>query len=81
MLTLLEIAYEPVRVKGCADFYYMDAELIQMRENLFDQSTTVITGLQPNQEYCVAIKVATSGGESGFSSSLLIPGMLACNLA
>ena len=74
VLTLLEIAYEPVRVKGCADFYSMDAELVQMRQNLFNQSTAIITGLQPNQEYCVAIKVATSGGESGFSSSLLIPG-------
>lgn len=74
VLTLLEIAYEPVRVKGCTDFYSMDSELIQMRENLYDQSTAVITGLQPNQEYCVAMKVATSGGESGFSSSLLIPG-------
>ena len=74
VLTLLEIAYEPVRVKGCTDFYSIDAELIQMREDLFNQSTAIITGLQPNQEYCVAIKVATSGGESGFSSSLLIPG-------
>ena len=75
ILTLLEIAYEPVRVKGCTDFFTMDAELIQMRENLFDQSTAIITGLQPNHEYCVAIKVATSGGESGFSNSVLIPGM------
>ena len=75
VLTLLEIAYEPVRVKGCTDFYSMDAELIQMRENLFDQSTAIITGLQPNQEYCVAVKVATSGGESGFSNSLRMPCM------
>ena len=75
ILTLLEIAYEPVRVKGCTDFFSMDAELIQMRENLYDQNTAVITGLQPNQEYCVVLKVATSGGESGFSSSLLILGM------
>ena len=73
VLTLLEIAYEPVRVKGCTDFYSMDAELIQMRENLFNQSTAIITGLQPNQGYCVAVKVATCGGESGFSNSLQIP--------
>lgn len=74
ILTLLEIAYEPIRVRDCTDFYPRDAELMEMRENLFDQSTAIINGLQPNQEYCVSIKVATSGGESGYSSSLLIPG-------
>ena len=75
ILTLLEIAYEPVRVKDCTTFFSMDAEIVQMKENLFDQRTAVITGLQPNREYCVSIKVATSGGESGFSNSLQIPCM------
>ena len=73
MLTLLEIVYEPLRVKDCRDFFSLDAELMQMREDLFDQHMAIINGLQPNQEYCIAIKVATSGGESEFSNSIQIP--------
>ena len=33
----------------------------------------MLGSLEPNREYCVAIKVSTSGGESGFSNSLQIP--------
>ena len=75
ILTLLEIAYEPVRGKDCADFYPMDSGVVYVRENLLEQNTAIITGLAPNREYCVAIRVSTSGGESGFSNSVLLPCM------
>ena len=73
ILTNLEIAYEPVRVEGCNNFNSMDSEAVYVTENLFEQSTAIVSGLEPNREYCVAIKVSTSGGESGFSNSVLIP--------
>ena len=73
ILTRLQIAYEPLRVKSCASFSPMFGEAIFVTENLFEQSSAVISNLEPNREYCVAIKVSTSGGESGFSNSLQIP--------
>ena len=78
LLTLLEIAYEPVMdsTSDCSSYDFMDSETVHMRENLFEQSTANITGLEPNQEYCIAIKVSTSGGESGFSNAI----KLSCKL-
>ena len=73
ILTRLEIAYEPVRADGCTSFNSMDSEAVLVTENLFEQNTAIISGLAPNREYCVAIKVSTSGGESGFSNSIQIP--------
>ena len=50
-----------------------DSEVILMRESLFEQRTANITGLEPNSEYCIAIQVRTSAGESGFSNSIKLP--------
>ena len=73
VLTSLEIAYKPVRESDCFNNDSMDSEIVLVRENLFEQNTANITGLEPNREYCVAIQVSTSGGESGFSNSLKLP--------
>ena len=73
ILTQLDIAYEPVRAKDCTEFYPDDSAVLYITENLFEQSTAIIGGLEPDKEYCVAIKISTIGGESGFSNSLIIP--------
>ena len=73
LLTSLEIAYEPVRESECSNYNFTDREKVLVRGNLFEQNTANITGLEPNREYCVAIQVSTSGGESGFSSSVKLP--------
>ena len=72
LLTSLEIAYEPVldSTLDCSNLEFMDSETIYVRENLFEQSSANITGLEPNRKYCVAIRVSTSGGDSGFSNSI-----------
>ena len=72
LLTSLEIAYEPVfdSTVDCSNLEFLDSETIFVRENLFEQSSANITGLEPNREYCVAIQVSTSGGDSGFSNSI-----------
>lgn len=73
ILTQLDIAYEPVRAKDCSTFYPDDSEVLYRTEYLFEQSSAIIDGLRPENEYCVSIKVSTIGGESGFSDSILIP--------
>jgi hypothetical protein len=75
---MLEIAYEPVMdsTSECSSYDFMDSETVYMMENLFEQSTANITGLEPNREYCIAIQVSTSGGESGFSNAI----KLSCKL-
>lgn len=75
LLTMLEIAYGPVMdsTSECSSYDFMDGETIHVMENLFEQSTANITGLEPNHEYCIAIQVSTSGGESGFSNAIKLP--------
>ena len=75
LLTMLEIAYEPVMdsTLECSSYDFMDSQAVHMMENLFEQSTANITGLEPNLEYCIAIQVSTSGGESGFSNAIKLP--------
>ena len=78
LLTSLEIAYEPVfdsTLMDCSNLEFVDSETFFVRENLFEQSSANITGLEANREYCVAIRVSTSGGDSGFSNSI----KLSCN--
>ena len=72
LLTSLEIAYEPVldSTLDCSNLEFVDSGTIYVRENLFEQSSANITDLEPNREYCVAIRVSTIGGDSGFSSSI-----------
>ena len=72
LLTSLEIAYQPVldSTLECSDMELVDSEAIFVRENLFEQNSANVTGLEPNHEYCIAIQVWTSGGQSGFSSSI-----------
>ena len=72
----LEIAYEPIidSVTNCSSYNFTDSETVLIRENLLQQSTASITGLEPNREYCIAIQVGTSdGGESGFQNAVKIP--------
>ena len=72
LLTSLEIAYQPVlnTTLNCSNLEFVDSETVSVRENLFEQSSSNITSLEPNHEYCIAIQVRTSGGDSGFSSSI-----------
>lgn len=70
ILTSLEIAYEPVRDSDCLSHNANDSDIAFVRENLFEQRTANITGLEPSTEYCIAIQVSTSAGESGFSNSI-----------
>ena len=73
LLISLEIAYEPVTLDStlaCSNMEFIDSEMIFVRENLFEQSSATITSLEPNHEYCFAIRVNTSGGGSGFSNSI-----------
>ena len=74
LVTALELAYEPAidSAMNCSSYNFTDSETVLIRENLF-QSTANITGLEPNQEYCIAIQFRTSGGESGFSNAIKIP--------
>ena len=72
LLTSLEIAYQPVlnTTLNCSNLEFVDSETIFVRENLFEQRSANITGLELNREYCIAIRVRTSGGDSRFSSSI-----------
>ena len=70
LLTSLEIAYEPVGDSDCWAHNTNDSDVMLVRENLFEQRTANITGLEPSTEYCIAIQVRTSAGESGFSNSI-----------
>ena len=75
LLTLLEIDYyeKPLGVSSCTSFDPMDSTAVHIEENLFEQTTANVTGLVPNYEYCVAIQVSTSAGDSGFSNTLKLP--------
>ena len=75
LIIKLEIAYEPIidSATNCSSYNFTDSETVLIRENLLQQSTANITGLEPNQEYCIAIQFRTSEGESGFSNAIKIP--------
>ena len=75
VLTSLEIAYEPAGEPdlNCSSHGFIDSEKVIQRENLYECSTAIITGLKRNYEYCVAIQARTSAGGSGFSNSIKLP--------
>ena len=75
LLISLEIAYQPVlyTTLNCSNLEFVDSETVSVRENLFEQSSANITGLEPNHEYCIAIRVRTNGGDSLFSNSTKLP--------
>ena len=75
LLTLLEVDYyeKPHSVSSCTSFDPLDSRVVHIEENLFEQTTANITGLVPKNEYCVAIQVSTSAGDSGFSNILKLP--------
>ena len=75
LITALEIAYELVvdSALNCSSYDFIDSVTILIRENIYEQSAANITGLEPNREYCIAIQVNTSGGESGFSNPIKLP--------
>ena len=64
LIIALELAYEPVidSALDCSNYDFMDNATLLIRENLTEQSTANITGLEPNREYCIAIQVVTNGG-------------------
>ena len=72
LLTSLEIAYQPIlnTTLNCSNLEFVDSKTVSVRENLFEQSSVNITGLEPNHQYCIAIRVRTSRGDSKFSSSI-----------
>ena len=72
LIIALELAYEPVidSALDCSNYDFMDSATILIRENLIEQNTANITSLEPNREYCIAIQVITSGGESGFRNAI-----------
>ena len=74
LVIALELAYEPVidSALNCSSYNFTDSATILIREN-FEQSTVNITGLEPHQEYCIAIQVRTSGGESEFRNAIKLP--------
>ena len=62
-----------VRGSDCLSQNANDSEVALVRENLFEQDTANITGLEPSTEYCIAIQVRTTAGESGFSNFIKLP--------
>ena len=75
LLTLLEVDYyeKSHSESSCTSFDPLDSRVVHIKENLFEQTTANITGLVPKNEYCVAIQVSTSAGDSGFSNILKLP--------
>ena len=75
LLTSLEIAYKPAGEMGlnCSSYGFIDSKKVIQRENLFEHSTAIITSLNRNYEYCVAIQASTSAGASGFSNPIKLP--------
>jgi hypothetical protein len=75
LITALELAYELVTdsALNCSNYDFMDSATILIRENLLEQSTANITGLEPNREYCIVIQVITSRGERGFRNAIKLP--------
>ena len=74
-LTSLEIAYAPVTESGCLSNFASnsnDSEILLVTGDLFEKDTATITGLEGNLEYCVAIQVSTSEGDSGYSNSITV---------
>ena len=55
---------------NCSNIELMDSETVSVRENLFEQRSANITSLEPNHEYCIAIRARTSEGDSKFSTSI-----------
>lgn len=70
VLTLLQIAYEPATNGLCYDINEEDMRVMTLLENVDTQSEAEIDGLEGSREYCVAIQVSTSAGESGFTDTL-----------
>ena len=75
ILTLLEIIYydKPSEELECTFFDPTDSRIAHIEEKLFKQTAANITGLIPNHEYCVAIQVSTSAGNSGFNNLFELP--------
>ena len=73
LLTSLRIAYGPARGSRCFNYSFKESSVVFVRENLFQQTMANITGLEPNHEYCIAIQVSTSGGDSEYSNRVNLP--------
>ena len=69
VLTQLRIAYQTTNSSECSHFNNED-DVMYIEGNLFAQSQVTINNLKPDKEYCVAIKVSTIDGSSGFSTPL-----------
>lgn len=67
VLTELDIAYQPA-VDGSCDSFGDSMQLMLIEQQLETQSEAILEGLEPGEEYCVAMQVSTIAGESGFSN-------------
>ena len=68
VLTQLEIAYQPAANGSCSSIGEEGMQLMTIEEEIDTQSEVVVDGLVAGEEYCVAIQVSTTAGESGFSN-------------
>ena len=69
LLTSLQIVYGPLMDTQCSSYNFTNSNVVLVLEDLYEQRTANITSLEANREYCVAIQVSTSGGESGLSNT------------
>ena len=69
VLTQLDIMYQPASNGRCLAFNDNNSTLV-ITKNVGTLQNAEITGLDESLEYCVAIQVRTSAGESGFSNIL-----------
>lgn len=71
VLTQLQIAYQAAVNGSCSSIGEDEMQLMTIEEEVDTQSEAVVDGLVAGEEYCVAIQVSTSAGESGFSNILM----------
>ena len=69
VLTRLQIAYQPAVNGRCVSFSE-GMEYVTIKEQIDTLSEAVVDGLEADQEYCMAIQVSTSAGDSGYSNIL-----------
>ena len=70
VLTQLEIIYQPASGGQCLTINENSTQLMMIDENIDTQREAEVAGLDESLEYCVAIRVRTSAGESGHSNVL-----------
>lgn len=74
VLTNLRIVYTPATNGTCSysSIHGDGMKQMNMAEEIDMQSEAIIDGLKSTEQYCVAIQVSTTAGESGFSQVQLL---------